>query len=183
VDERKNLSHNGGVIVRSSDTNETPRENLQNRSCTIHSLADLPTNLVLQPGSHGRRYTLFGPTESGNHADRQSYLIEVALEQARQIIAPEKPTRLACIFAFDQIANAQGFRDQYRQGRGSIYQIEPFDKAPNIHRGDMAALSKFIYGESQIDFYCRIGRQYWQAVQAEIPELLIGGPVIVKGKL
>jgi hypothetical protein len=148
-----------------------------------HSLADFPINFVLQPGSHGRRYTLFGPTEFGNNIDRSCYLIEVALEQARQIISPEKPTRFGCVFAFDQIEYAQQFRDQYRQGRGTIYQIEPFDHAANIHRGDMAVLGKVLHGESQIDFYCRIGRQYWIELQAEFPELLIGGPVIVKGRL
>jgi hypothetical protein len=52
----------------------------------------------------------------------------VAIETARQLSAPDSPSRLECVFTCETIADAIAFRDRFRKD-SAVYEVECDDGA------------------------------------------------------
>jgi hypothetical protein len=84
---------------------------------------------------------------------------EVVLEQARQIYAPNKVSRLEAVNAVPSLAEAIVFRDQY-QPTNIIYEVEPIDPSgvPTVGDFQLAVAPYPVrYFDSMFDF----ARRYW----------------------
>jgi hypothetical protein len=64
---------------------------------------------------------------------------QVAVEVARQLTAPDAPSRLNCVFCTEDIESAKAFRDRFRNGE-SIYEVEVEDTV-STHTGNYDALT------------------------------------------
>ena len=98
-------------------------------------------------------------------------MIELIFELVRRVFFPDKPSRLACIFAWEKYDQALEFQKQH--GSGTIYRIE----SESFIRGDMNLLLLGGAGISAIQFALK----YWNEGKSPQPrwEYLLIPPVKV----
>ena len=122
---------------------------------------------VVQPGNWGRVLRLYAwnPNQIVLNAWR-----EALLEQAHDIYAPQKPSRLAATFALPSQQEAVEFRNKHAT-TSLIYEVEPVSLNPNTHEGDYElAIAGFSgqYFQELLDF----PRRYWTIPPAANREIL-----------
>jgi hypothetical protein len=129
---------------------------------------------TIQPGNWGRVMHLY---EWNPNNFTLSIWREALLEQARQIHAPTKPSRLTSTFALASLQEAIAYRAQHCP-TNLIYEVAPFVESPSIHEGDYeVAIFKFSghYFQQMLDF----GRQYWTVPPQANREVLFDCPLRV----
>jgi hypothetical protein len=134
---------------------------------------------VLQPGQFGqtsRRVNSRGgiPLQG---IDAMNLLWEIALETARQLLAPEAPSRLHCVFTTLTVPDAIAFRERFRPG-SHIYEVLCPDEIPR-HSGNYSAITDPPDETHVLDFMPDFAINYWREASEGITEVLIGGPVTV----
>ena len=102
---------------------------------------------------------------------------EVALETARQAVAPEAVSRLDCLFACEALDHARAFRDQFRPA-SVVYEIEPWPDA-KLFRGNYDFISANVSDGSFVDVMPPVAIRYWTELPGGQVEVLIGGPADV----
>jgi hypothetical protein len=147
------------------------------------SPTDHPNGLVLQPGNWGIQSRQF--VKAGNPAPDQksTYILawEAALEATRLLSKPSAPSRLNCIFACADIAEAAVFRDRYRSG-AHIYEIEVSHDVPTFI-GDFAKISSGADGQSFVDYWVNASISYWRNPPSGMKEIIIGGPARILNRV
>jgi hypothetical protein len=97
----------------------------------------------IAPGNWGKQTRQFGKGEGfqgyGNVKDAVIVGLEATLEVARQLTAPDAPSRLNCVFCTEDIESAKVFRDRFRNGE-SIYEVEVEDTV-STHAGNYDAIT------------------------------------------
>jgi hypothetical protein len=138
----------------------------------------------IAPGNWGKQTRQFGKgigfRDYGDINNAKIMGWEVALEVARQLTAPDAPSRLNCVFCTEDIASAKSFRDRFRKG-DSIYQVEVEDTV-NTHAGNYEALTEVPQGPS-VDTNVATAKSYWTDAPTGIREILVGGSVKVIDKI
>lgn len=146
----------------------------------------LTAGSIIEPGNWGRIINSY------SLADMNSMIVafrETLLENARLKFAPDKPSRLNCIFACPSAEGLRSFCQNNGRIRDIAYQVEPIDLGASIHAGDynLATLPILLPGAQQQYFYMKELPQrfkdYWQGVPTETVEILIGGPVRIVDRL
>lgn len=139
---------------------------------------------TIEPGNWGKQTRQFGKgagfRDYGDVNNAKIIGWEVALEAARQLSAPDAPSRLDCVFCTVDIESARAFRDRFRNGE-SIYQVEIEDTV-NSHSGNYDALTDVPEGPS-VDTNVATAKSYWTDAPSGIREILVGGSVKVLGKI
>jgi hypothetical protein len=147
------------------------------------SATDHPIGTTLQPGRFGE--LVRAPRVRQTNVDAQgmgTLAWESSLEVARCCLAPQAPSRLACVFATPTLQEAQQFRQRLRAG-AHIFQIEAVD-ATLVHLADFESITTLPTGKPFLDCYVDAAMAYWvQASVSTLREALIGGPVNVVRKL
>jgi hypothetical protein len=106
-------------------------------------------------------------------------LVELVVELTRQIVAPDLPSRLACVYAFRDLAAAKRFRHAEAANPSPIWRVEARDDAP-FHEGDVSLVG---IAESPVQMISN-ARRYWSGERTseclpERLELLLPCPVRV----
>ena len=138
----------------------------------------------IAPGNWGKQTRQFGEGEGfrgyGSTSDAVNIGWEIALEVARQLTAPDAPSRLNCVFCTEDIASAKTFRDRFAKG-ASIYQVE-VDDTVNTHAGNYEALT-YVKQGATVDTNVTTAKSYWTEAPTGIKEVLVGGSVKVSEKI
>jgi len=138
----------------------------------------------IEPGNWGRQTRQFGKGSGfvGYGTVQNATIVgwEVALELARQLTAPDAPSRLNCVFCTEDLASAKAFRDRFANG-ASIYEVEVEDAA-STHSGNYEALTDVPQGSS-VDTNVAIAKSYWSDAPTGIKEILVGATVQVSKKI
>jgi hypothetical protein len=138
----------------------------------------------IAPGNWGKQTRQFGKGGGfrgyGNVKDAEIIGMEITLEAARQLTAPDAPSRLECVFCTDDIESAKAFRDQFRKGQ-SIYQVEVEDTV-TTHAGNYDAITNLPQG-AFVDTSVATAKSYWTDAPTGIREILVGGSVKVSHKI
>jgi hypothetical protein len=133
------------------------------------TIASLFVGDVINPGRHGVYYrSVIEGSPYPSHLI--SYLWEVALESARVSAAPEKPSRLSCVFASESLDWAREFKTRYRDSGSSILLVEPVADVA-MHRGDFELLRPC--GGPFVDVMASRARSYWLDEPVGLPEILV----------
>jgi hypothetical protein len=142
------------------------------------------TGDCIAPGNWGKQTRQFGKGEGfRDYGDVNNAKIvgwEVALEAARQLTAPNAPSRLDCVFCTEDLESAKAFRNRFRKGE-SIYEVE-VEETVNMHVGNYEALTDVPQGPS-VDTNVATAKSYWTDAPTGIREILVGGPVRVSKKI
>lgn len=129
---------------------------------------------IIEAGNWGRMLHLYeSPIGSGLPSN---VFREALLEQARQIYAPTKVSRLTAIYAVPTLAEAIMFRDQF-QRTNIIYEVECTDREAEPTFGDyQLAVAPYPvrYFSSMFD----LARRYWIDMPQHV-ELLFACPMRV----
>ena len=135
-------------------------------------------------GNWGKRCRQFGKGAGfrgyGNVNDVINIGWEIALEAARQLTAPDAPSRLDCVFCTEDIESAKAFRDRFKEGE-SIYEVEVEDTV-STHAGNYDALTDVPQG-AFVDTSVATAKSYWTDAPTGIREILVGGSVKVSHKI
>jgi hypothetical protein len=138
----------------------------------------------IAPGNWGKRTRQFGKgggyRDYGAVSDAAVVGWEVALEIARQLTAPDAPSRLNCVFCTENIEGARAFRDRFAKD-ASIYEVEAEDNV-NTHVGNYDALTNGSHGAT-VDTNVATSKSYWTDAPTGIREILVGGSVRVSHKI
>ncbi len=130
-------------------------------------------------GSAVKQYRPGGPEIGGGFLG--ALMWEMALETARQALAPEAVSRLDCLFACETVEMARTFRDGFRAG-SQVYEVDPWPDA-KLYRGDYGLISTNVPGGPYADFMPPIALRYWTQPPGDHVEVLVGGPVTVRAVL
>ncbi|MHC2522807.1 DUF2441 domain-containing protein [Bradyrhizobium diazoefficiens] len=138
----------------------------------------------IAPGNWGKQTRQFGKGAGfrgyGSIGDAVIVGWEVALEVARQLTAPDAPSRQNCVFCTEDLASARSFRDRFANG-GSIYEVE-VEATATTHAGNYEAITDVSQGPS-FDTHIATAKSYWTDAPTGIREVLVGGPVKVLAKI
>jgi hypothetical protein len=138
----------------------------------------------ITPGNWGKRSRQFGTGPGfvgyGNVHDVINIGWEIALEAARQLTAPDAPSRLDCVFCTEDIVSAKAFRDRFANG-ASIYEVEVEDTV-STHAGNYDALTDAPQG-AFVDTSVATAKSYWTDAPTGIREILVGGSAKVSHKI
>src|SRR6516225_12457424 len=87
---------------------------------------------IIEPGNFGRVLSHYewNPTNFSLNIWR-----EALLEQARKLYAPDKPSRLKCIFALFSLEDAVAFRNKWCP-TNIIHEVQPISENPGTHIGN-----------------------------------------------
>jgi hypothetical protein len=127
---------------------------------------------IIEPGNWGRIIRLYLPSEQATFPIAYR---EAVLEAARLALAPEKPSRLHCVFGLPTLDSAIVYKNKY--GRlNFIYEIEPTTDAPRIHMGDyeLVGLEPNV---PYFDQYPLRAAAYWSDGPKDAPEILLDCPI------
>lgn len=140
----------------------------------------LSPNSVIEPGNWGRFMRAYEP--EGQNLVRMYR--EMALEGFRRALCPEKPSRLACLFACRTHDELIAFCRAQKRVYDVHYAVTPIDPATPIHLADYRLISTPAQqaGVSSFDAIQANAQAYWTAPPAEAVEVLIGGPVRIVGR-
>jgi hypothetical protein len=145
---------------------------------------DLKPGDSIAPGNWGKQSRQFGEGEGfrcyGNIKDAVIIGWEIALEAARQLTAPDAPSRLNCVFCTEDMESAKTFRDRFRPGE-SIFEVEVEDTV-STHAGNYDALTNAPRGPF-VDTSVATAKSYWTDAPTGIREILVGGPAKVSIKI
>jgi Protein of unknown function (DUF2441) len=138
----------------------------------------------IAPGNWGKQVRQFGKGVGfqgyGNAKNAEITGLEIVLEAARQLTAPDAPSRLECVFCTEDIASARAFRDGFRKGQ-SIFQVE-VDDTVTMHAGNFDAITSLPQG-AFVDTSIATAKSYWIDAPTGIREILVGGSVKVSHKI
>jgi hypothetical protein len=138
----------------------------------------------IAPGNWGKQTRQFGKGEGfqgyGNVKDAVIVGLEATLEVARQLTAPDAPSRLNCVFCTEDIESAKVFRDRFRNGE-SIYEVEVEDTV-STHAGNYDAITDAPQG-ANVDTTVSTAKSYWTDAPTGIREILVGGTVKISIKI
>jgi len=138
----------------------------------------------IAPGNWGKRCRQFGtgPGFVGYRDvnDVKNIGWEVALETARQLTAPDAPSRLNCVFCIEDDESAKAFRDRFAKS-ATIYEVE-VDDSVSAHAGNYDAITNLPEG-AFVDTNVATAKSYWTDAPTGIREILVGGPVKVSKKI
>jgi hypothetical protein len=106
---------------------------------------------------------------------------EAAVEAARLAGYPNAPSRLRCVFVTATIEDARAFRDRFRPG-AQIYELDVSEELPR-HFGNFEAITRATKGAPYVASFAEMALSYWNDAPtgAGLMEVLVGGPVTVKG--
>lgn len=93
----------------------------------------LAPGAVIQPGNWGRIIQLYEAIPGSGLPT--NVFREALMEQARQVHAPSKPSRLSSVFTLPTLDEAVIFRNKY-QRFNLIYEVVPVAENPRTHLGD-----------------------------------------------
>lgn len=98
-------------------------------------VTSLAPGSIIEPGNFGRIVGLFG-------FKHQLFNREATLEEVRRQVAPEAPSRMQSVFAFQSQREAELFRFREFQGFAitRLYEIEPVDPASPIFFAPLIAI-------------------------------------------
>ncbi|MBR0703429.1 hypothetical protein JQ599_26230 [Bradyrhizobium diazoefficiens] len=138
----------------------------------------------IAPGNWGRQTRRFGKGHGflgyGDINNAKIVGWEVALEIARQLTAPDAPSRLNCVFCTEDITSARSFRDRFAKD-DNIYEVEVEDSV-STHAGNYEAITDVPQGPS-VDTNVATSKSYWTDAPTGIREILVGGTVKVLAKV
>jgi hypothetical protein len=138
----------------------------------------------IAPGNWGKQTRQFGKGDGflgyGDINNAKIVGWEVALEVARQLTAPDAPSRLNCVFCTEDFTSARSFRDRFAKS-DSIYEVEVEDTV-STHAGNYEALTDVPQGPS-VDTNVTTAKSYWTDAPTGIREILVGGSVKVSAKI
>jgi hypothetical protein len=129
---------------------------------------------IIRPGNWGRILLLY---EQTNNSLNINAIREVTFELARLAYAPNKPSRLECIFAVLSLSEAITFRNTY-QKTNLIYEVVPVVDQFKTHLGDYVLAVKphpIRYFQNMLD----MARDYWMVSPQANVEILFDCPVRV----
>lgn len=133
--------------------------------------------IFIAPGRWGANMRAISPANARQFdlGIQWNLMWEIALESARLRLAPDKPSRLHCVFACPTFEGAAAFRNMHRKGC-AIYEVSPQAGSP-IHAGDFDLLN--CGGEPLITAMLANSGIYWSDRPPTSPEMVIGGIVKV----
>jgi hypothetical protein len=138
----------------------------------------------ITPGNWGKQVRQFGNGQGmlgyGNIHDAINIGWEIALEAARQLTAPNAPSRLNCVFCTEDVESAKAFRDRVVSGE-SVFEVEVGDTV-STHDGNYDALTNTREG-AFIDTNVAAAKSYWTDAPTGIREILVGGTIKVLAKV
>jgi hypothetical protein len=147
-------------------------ETMPPRTTYFHCAAvGLSIGSEILPGNWGRVMGLYEYNPTQNQGLPTNVFREALFELSRQIHAPDRPSRLSCVFACPTFAEAAKFRDKYQKSN-LIYQVVPVADDVVIHVGDyelVLAPYPARYFQSMFDF----ARGYWTNPTLQNPEVLL----------
>lgn len=132
---------------------------------------------IIKPGGWGRQTRGFRAGGSAITSDSIAHILmwEVALETARQAAYGSLPSRLDCVFTFEEKVDAVWFRDTFRSGN-LIVGCEPAEPCA-CYRGDFGLL---IGSEAPlVDHMADVANRYWATKPSIRTEVLIAGAIRV----
>lgn len=134
---------------------------------------------IIEPGNWGRIIRTYLPNEPITFGVA---FREATLERERISVAPQRPSRLDCVFACPTEAELRSFIHGSGRFRDVLYEVEPVGTAP-LHYGDHN-LPTLPPDAPYFDAFATRARLYWTAPSpSQNVEVLIGGPVRVLRKL
>ena len=132
-----------------------------------------PMNLgigsIIQPGNWGRIIRTMYAAPNDNSIP-WTYR-EAVFEYARMVHAPEKISRLNCLFALQTMSDAIKFRET-EQITNIIYEIEPIGDTNNFHIADYKLLNFPKVGQ-YFDSVFDAARLYWLGENIQHAEVLL----------
>lgn len=132
---------------------------------------------IIMPGNWGRVIRLYNWEGSSLITTYR----ELALEQARMMIAPKAPSRLGCVYACETIEGALKYRATNAL-TSLIYRVQKVDAASPVFRTSWALIgSSPVEGASPLPVLGENIQRYWIGNPDNDVEVLIGGPVRVEG--
>ena len=109
----------------------------------------------------------------GNHKTfvDVSYSIEATYEMARQIYAPEAPSRMCCMFATETVQEARVFGNDHGNGSVNIYEVHP---RARTFKADM----NLLHFSTNMMETLALAEKYWtqQSTQNPVYEILVELP-------
>lgn len=136
-----------------------------------------PGDTIL-PGSWGRLILGIGPRHHRFYAE---YLIE----RIRTTEFPEKPSRMASAFAFEDAGYAGTFAQQKRdQVVEYVYAVQPADSDTPLHRGDMSWIDELPNYRTFAGVE-EVARRYWRGDERDPRawEMVMPGPLRIIDRL
>ncbi|MFA7428585.1 MAG: hypothetical protein WCZ23_00345 [Rhodospirillaceae bacterium] len=90
---------------------------------------------------------------------------EYFYEIARLQVSPRSPCRFRSCFFFDALADAQAFRQCFRQGTGTIYQVDLIDPNAPTHRHCVTAagVPHLVGGQIHAQGSLNAAQDFWLA--------------------
>jgi hypothetical protein len=131
---------------------------------------------VIEPGNWGRIIKLYEAIP-GSGLPTNAFR-EALIEQARQIHAPSKPSRLSSIFALPTLEEAVLFRNKY-QRTNLIYEVMPVAKNARTHLGDYEFAININYPPRYFQTMFDYARDYWLKQPTANLEVLFSCPIRV----
>jgi Protein of unknown function (DUF2441) len=128
----------------------------------------LAPGAIIECGNWGRILRLY---ESANNQVPIQALNEMVLEALRLSIAPEKPSRLNCLFVLPNLEEARKYKKRHCP-TNLIYSVEPIEPSYIAHLGDYEAVIQAHTGryfDAALDRF----RQYWLSSSPTFPEVLL----------
>ncbi|MCK0208355.1 hypothetical protein MWN33_09960 [Starkeya koreensis] len=124
------------------------------------TIASLFPGDVIRPERHAALYRQFRPGGPMPAPDFIANLLwELALEAARAAGAPNKPSRLASVYAWETLEAARLFRER-RGPEAAILAVEFGSDAP-LHRGDFDLISSGNPTTAYVDYMSETAARYW----------------------
>lgn len=146
--------------------------NIFHRCRGLHKVSD-----VIGAGNWGRIILGWGPLHN-------RYLLEYVFERVRLAEFPQKVSRIACVFAFDDENVAKTWVRGNQAEPEHVYQVRPVDPQASIDRLDMSWTDCFSKYKT-FDAVEECARRYWAGTVTAAPkyELLVGGDVVVERRV
>jgi hypothetical protein len=137
----------------------------------------LDVGSVIAPGNWGRIIRTMYPAPHNNHIALPYR--EAVFEYARMTHAPEKISRLSCLFVCPTLESAIQFRNAHQQSN-IVYEVEPTGDTARMHTAD-SSLANFPQQGQYFEWIFDAARRYWLALDIQNPEILMPCPVRVVG--
>lgn len=115
-----------------------------------------------------------------NDHNHDQYLREMILEEHRLTHFPNKPSRLKCLYLFEDIKSAKKYL--YERNKKFIYTVE-VDPSANIHKVDMSLINQTV--RTSINHIRELAQVYFDGakLKQDQHEILCEGDVKIKKKV
>lgn len=142
-----------------------------------------PNGTVLSPGRWGEALasTHCWPSGGNLQLDLNRFYApwriasEMVLETVRVLEFPDRPSRLQCVFLYDDENLARSALSGAMQGAQFLYEAKIVDSAAKIFRGDFDLLKAQSRFDPSVPFLPRnreIARTYWRGTVSGTPEIV-----------